>query len=114
MLSSTIAYILAEDHVKRRFGVKRQTFSRRVKVLTPQWRSPPKPGAKPKLDLEARILVTLEYWREYRTYFHIATSWGVSESTICRWVHWVETTLIQAQLFHLFGQKPLRQLTFPI
>ncbi|HAJ64425.1 MAG TPA: hypothetical protein DCP31_38650, partial [Cyanobacteria bacterium UBA8543] len=25
--------------------------------------------------------MTLEYWREYRTYFHIGQSWGVTEST---------------------------------
>jgi hypothetical protein len=30
-------------------------------------------GAKPALDIEEQVLVTLEYWREYRTYFHIAT-----------------------------------------
>ncbi|MHC5927340.1 transposase family protein [Nostoc sp.] len=27
------------------------------------------------------MLMTLEYWREYRTYFHIGQSWGVNQST---------------------------------
>ena len=36
------------------------------------------------LTLEEQVLVALEYWREYRTYFHRGTNWGVSGSTICR------------------------------
>ncbi|MEH2211389.1 MAG: transposase family protein [Nostoc sp.] len=28
--------------------------------------------------MEDQLLMTLEYWREYRTYFHIGQSWGVS------------------------------------
>ena len=65
----------------------------------------PKPGAKPKLELEDRVLVTLEYWREYRTYFHIGTDWGVSESTVCRIVHWVEDTVMHSGRFRLPGKK---------
>jgi Helix-turn-helix of DDE superfamily endonuclease len=37
-----------------------------------------------KLCLEDQALVCLNYWREYRTYFHIASDWEVSEATICR------------------------------
>jgi len=47
-----------------------------------------------KLGLEDQALVCLQYWREYRTYFHIAGDWQVSESTFCRIFHWVESTLI--------------------
>ena len=36
----------------------------------PQTRSP---GRRHKLSIENQALVALEYWREYRTYFHIAT-----------------------------------------
>jgi hypothetical protein len=28
--------------------------------------------------------MTLQYWREYRTQFHIALDFGVSEATVCR------------------------------
>jgi hypothetical protein len=31
-----------------------------------------KPGHPAKLSLEDQVLLTLQYWREYRTYFHIA------------------------------------------
>ncbi|GAX38968.1 transposase [Nodularia sp. NIES-3585] len=66
-------------------------------------------GSKPLLMIEEQILVTLEYWREYRTYFHIATSWGVSESTICRIVHRIESELMQSGMFRLPGKKALFQ-----
>jgi len=49
----------------------------------------------------------LEYWREYRTYFHIATNWGVSESTICRIVIDIESTLMKTGKFRLPGKKAL-------
>ena len=34
------------------------------------------------ISIEEQVLVTLEYWREYRTYFHIGTSGQISELTI--------------------------------
>jgi hypothetical protein len=106
-MNYTIAQTLSPEHFKRRFGVQRETFKALVKALKPEWRPRPKPGAKPKLGLEDRILVSLEYWREYRTYFHIGSSWGVSESTVCRIVHWVEDTLMQSGRFRLPGKKSL-------
>lgn len=77
-------HTLSASKFKRRFGVQRATFQRMVKgvkALIPEW---PHPGRPPKLSIEDQILVALEYWREYRTYFHIATDKGVSESTVCR------------------------------
>ena len=49
----------------------------------------------------------MEYWREYRTYFHIGTSWGVSESTICRIVTDIESTLMKTGKFPIPGKKAL-------
>ncbi len=40
-----------------------------------------KTGRPSKLSTEDQLLITLEYWREYRTYFHLGNSWGVNEST---------------------------------
>ncbi len=73
MMNYIIAQTLPAAHFKRRFGIETNTFKAIVKVLKPEWRATPTPGAKPKLGLEDRILVAFEYWREYRTYFHIAT-----------------------------------------
>ena len=107
MINYITAQTLSPEHFKRRFGVQRDTFKQMVKALKPAWRPTPQPGAQPKLGLADRVLVTLEYWREYRTYFHIGTSWGVSESTVCRIVHWVENALMQSGLFRLPGKKQL-------
>ncbi len=83
-MNSTIAQTFSSKHFKRRFGIQKETFKQVVKVLKTAWRPTPKPGAKPKLEIEERVLIALEYWREDRTYFHIGSSWGVSESTVCR------------------------------
>ncbi len=107
MMNYTIAQTLSADQFKRRFGIQRETFNAMLKALKPEWRVSPKPGTKPKLELEDRVLVALEYWREYRTYFHIGSSWGVSESTVCRIVHWVEDTLMQSRRFRLPGKGQL-------
>ncbi|WP_425378023.1 helix-turn-helix domain-containing protein [Spiroplasma endosymbiont of Polydrusus pterygomalis] len=37
-----------------------------------------KGGKANKLSLENRLLMTLSYWREYRTYFHLGKSFGIS------------------------------------
>jgi hypothetical protein len=107
MMNSKIAQNLSAEHFKRRFGIHRSTFKQLLKTLRPLWRTTPKPGAKPKLDLADRVLVCLEYWREYRTYFHIGSSWGVSEATVYRIVRWVEDHLMQSREFRLAGKKQL-------
>lgn len=53
--------------------------------------------------------MALEYRRKCRTYFHIGSSWGISEASICRIVHWVEDRLISSGRFRLPGKKQLVQ-----
>lgn len=106
-MNYTVAQTLSLEHFKRRFGIHRATFKQLVKALKPKWRDTPRPGTQPKLRLEDGVLVALEYWREYRTYFHIGSSWGVSESTVCRIVHWVEDHLMGSGRFRLPGKKEL-------
>jgi len=50
--------------------------------------------------------MSLEYWREYRTYFHIGRSWDL-EATVCRIVKKVENALIRCGIFQLPGKKQL-------
>jgi len=66
-----------------------------------------KGGRKPKLSLEEMLLATLEYWREYRTYAHIAVSYGIHESNMYRLIKWVEDVLIKDGTFSLPGKKVL-------
>ncbi|WP_306670667.1 transposase family protein [Acinetobacter sp. YH12021] len=59
-----------------------------------------------KLSVEDQVLLCLSYWREYRTLFHVATSYGVSEPTASRIVRHVEDCLIKSNLFNLPKNLP--------
>jgi len=98
----------AEEKFRRITGVKRATFEKMLEILRPaKEQLTSKGGPKPKLCLEDMLLSALEYLREYRTYAHVAASYGVSESSIYRIIKWVEDTLIQDGTFSLPGRKAL-------
>ena len=56
-------------------------------------------GSYSKLSIPDQILLTLQYWREYRTLFHLAQDWGVHESTAQGIVKRIEDMLIKSQRF---------------
>ena len=65
-------------------------------------------GSRPnKFSAADMILMTLEYLREYRTYFHISRSYGISESNCYYIVRFVEDSLIKSGHFNLPGRKSL-------
>ena len=64
-------------------------------------------GRPTKLIIEDQILLTLQYLREYRTYYHIGQDWKISESSACRIVLKIENILIQSRKFSLPGKKKL-------
>lgn len=104
---------LKDREFKRLCGVKPKLFEEMVAILRQELpkgrqreRTCPHLG-QPKLSIEDQLLITLEYWRKYRTYFHIGKSWGVHESTVCRTVHRVENKLIKSGKFSLPGKKAL-------
>ena len=100
---------LKPSEFQRRFGVKIETFKAMVSALEnfQLENQKEKRGRRTILTLEEQVLVALEYWREYRTYFHIGTTWGVSESTICRIVTDIESTLMKTGKFRIPGKKAL-------
>ena len=98
---------LSARKFKRFCGVKRQTFRLMVRLVKGQQKLKKKAGSPSKLIIEDQVLVTLQYWREYRTYFHIAQDWKVSESTVFRIVRKVENILIKSRKFSLPGKKNL-------
>lgn len=51
--------------------------------------------------------MTWEYWREYRTYFHIGQSWGVNELQRLWIIRKIEDTLAKSRAFTLPGKKRL-------
>jgi hypothetical protein len=102
------AKLLKESHFRRLTGVKKETFEIMVGILKKSESARRrKGGPKPKLSVEDRLLMVLEYMREYRTYFHIGMNYGLSESQVQRTHRWVETTLIKDKRFHLPGRKKL-------
>jgi hypothetical protein len=99
---------LDDEKFRRLTGVKRLTFDKMVGILDQSIKTRKfTNGRKRKLSLENSLLMTLEYIREYRTYFHVSQSYGVSESTTYKTVRWVEETLIQHPDFALPGRKAL-------
>ncbi len=67
-----------------------------------------KRGPKPKLALEDRLLMLLRYYREYRTFAHIAASFGISETQCRRIVTTLEARLLADERFHLARKQALR------
>jgi transposase len=99
---------LEEEKFRRLTGVKRSTFEKMMGILSESDKQKKaKGGRKSKLSLEDRLLMALEYIREYRTYFHVSQSYGVSESTCYETIKWIENTLIKHPDFALPGRKAL-------
>lgn len=96
------------EKFRRLTGVKRTTFEKMLEILRESAKKKQaKGGRKPKLLLEDQLLMALEYIREYRTYFHVSQSYGVSESTCYETIKWIENTLIKHPDFALPGRKAL-------
>ena len=93
-----------EPAFKRLTGVRPATFLDMCEALEKHLSSR---GRKPKHCLEDRLLLTLMYWREYRTHAHIGQTYGLSESAVCRTIHTVEEALMRSGQFTLPGKKAL-------
>ena len=104
---------LDRQKFRRLTGMSRRTFYLIVNLVQEQEKNKEKLGRPCSLSVEEQVLIAIEYWREYRTYFHIGVGWGVSESTVCRTVHKVEDILIKSKKLALPGQKELRKLSEP-
>jgi hypothetical protein len=99
---------LPPKQFRRLTGIKRETFDEMVHILVVVQNSRyRKAGRKGGLSIEDKLLMALEYLREYRTYFHLGRSYGLSESACYRACRWVEDTLIKSGKFSLPGKKGL-------
>ena len=98
----------ADREFRRLTGVWPETFKKMLGILEAaqlqkKWR-----GGRPnKLSMEMMLRMALEYWREYRTYFHIGKSYGLSESNAYQAIKWIENILIKSGAFSLPGKKAL-------
>lgn len=106
-LSEKIAQ-LSEERFQELFGVKRKTFKAMLEILEKAYRENHlKGGRRSKLSVLEKLVVLLQYYREYRSMEHISFDFGVRKSTICDTIHWVEETLIKSGKFRLPSKREL-------
>lgn len=101
---------ISGSQFKRLTGVKRSTFDKMcftVTTVKQQRRKHPHRGREPLHCVEDQLLMMLMYNREYRTYLHIATDYGISESQCWRIIDDLQNILIQSKAFSLPGKKAL-------
>ena len=98
---------LSPSYFKRLYGVSQDTFWKMVEIVRNAKQG--SRGSHAKLSIPDQILLTLQYWREYRTLFHIASDWGIHETTAYRTVKRIEDILVKADEFHLPGKRQLQQ-----
>lgn len=100
---------------RRLTGVSKNVFQDMLGIVRLAALKKTAKGGRPSmLTIENQILMALEYLREYRTYFHLGQSYGVSESSCYKTCRWVENTLIKDAKFRLPGKKVLLKNDIPL
>jgi hypothetical protein len=97
---------LKDGDFKRLCGVTKETFSAMCQVVV-EYKERHSRGRKSNLAIENQILLTLSFWREYRTLFHLGRDWNLHESNVSRLVRRIEDILIKSGKFALPGKKRL-------
>jgi len=91
-------------------GFKKETYKTMVEVLKQAEIIKKARGGRPSDHIiEDKLLMACQYWREYRTYLHIAATFGTTKGNVCKIVRWVEDVLIKCGKFKLPGKKKLTQ-----
>jgi len=102
---------ISATNFKRIVGVKRETFNVMVEQykLSEQNRKSNHGigGRRHKLCEEDRVLFMLEYYREYRTLYHMGIDYGISEGQASKIVRDVESVLIKSGKFSLPSKRVL-------
>ena len=105
MLFSELSEMPPADF-KRYSGVQRQTFQEMVEIVVKVKEG--SRGVAAKLSIPDQILLTLGYYREYGSLFHVGGDFGVSESTASRTVKRIESMLIESGNFSLRSKRELQ------
>jgi hypothetical protein len=82
-------------------GVTREVFYKMVKTLNEKYTEEHAQGGCPGLLVELRLTLALEYWREYRSFRHMANDHQLSKTKINNAVLWVENVLSESDEFKL-------------
>jgi hypothetical protein len=101
-----------ESVFKRAYGVEPATFEKMKAILEKEYNKLHKSGGSPpKLTIDDKLKITLKYLREYRTMENIGIDYGVSKSTVCESIQWVENTLVKDKTFKLPDKKVIKKKT---
>jgi Helix-turn-helix of DDE superfamily endonuclease len=97
---------LNDAQFRRKTGVKRNTFNKMVEIVRVAEEGRKKILGRPlKLSYEDQVLMSLEYLREYRTYFSLAQIYSLSEANCYKTCKKVEDILIKSKEFKLPNRK---------
>ena len=97
---------LSSANFRRYCGVEKDTFDKMCEIVREKSAAQRLiKGRAPKLEIADQVLLTLEYWREYRTMLHLAAGWGISESSVSRIITRVEDILANSKEFTLPGKR---------
>ena len=101
---------MSANKYKEIFGIEKHIFGILLRILevADTFRRKNSAGRKPQLSVLDKLVITLMYWREYRTYRHIAFDYSVGKSAIGEAVIWVENTIIASGLCNLKSARELR------
>ncbi len=105
---------LKSEAFKRLTGVKPEVFGQLVGVLREAETRKKKSGRPSKLSLEDKLLLAMSYWREYRTQFHLAASYGLHESTANRIITQVEDVLLKSGVFSLPKRREVAETDWTV
>ena len=97
---------LKAGECKRLCGVKKETFIKMCEIVQVA-ENRERRGRKPKLSVANQVLLTLTFWREYRTMFHVGQDWGLHEANVSRLVRNIEDILSKSKKFSLPSKRRL-------
>ncbi len=98
----------SDEHFKRLTGVRKTTFLKMVESVVTHENERKKISGRPlKLSYGDQVLMTLEYNREYRTYFHLGADYGMSDPNCSKLVKKTEDILVISENFTLPEKKNL-------
>jgi len=106
---------LKETSYQETFGVKKRVFDMMLTALREAYSILHSKGGKPpQLTVLDKLVITLDYYKDYRPMNRIAFDYGVTKNAISKSVAWVEHTLIKDSQFHLPNKRKLSESDFEV
>jgi hypothetical protein len=99
---------LSHSKFKRCTGVSKFVFELMILVVTSaESVRKKKQGRTNVLSIPNQLILLLEYYREYRTFFHLGLDYGLNESNVQRNIEKIEGILLKSGYFRLSGKRVL-------